>query len=322
MMDHRWLADLFSRLAALEHAGIAPRQAFSSLAQGVPRHEQAALESAARWCGRGVSVAKSVARAGLVGPLDARVLDAAEVSGRLETAYRDLAARHTAADSRRRRLRGKLLLPGFILVLAALVKPFPAFFVGELSLGGYLRASLGLLVVIFGGLWLLMVLIRRLRETNLGLFIGQWLLSWPLLGQLLIRRQRTLYLEALAMLFDSGVPLVDALGTAALTVPPGRLQEAFRQLHAQVEAGATLEQAFGACSYIRLHSRLLVRSAEVSGTLGDGLGRIARTEREELESFENELATWLPRVAYLLVAAWMATGILGGGALTTMPADL
>ena len=322
MMDHRWLANLFSRLAALEHAGIAPQQAFSSLAQGETARAKTALETAARWCGRGVSVAKSAARAGLVNQLDARVLEAAEISGRLETAYRDLAARHAAADSRRRRLRGKLLLPGFILMLAAFVKPFPAFFVGELSLGGYLRASLGLLISIFGGVWLLVVLIRRLRETNLGQSIGQWLLSWPLLGQLLIRRQRTLYLEALAMLFESGVPLVDALGTAALSVPPGRLQEAFRQLHAQVEGGATLEQAFAVCPCITQYSRLLVRSAEVSGTLGDALGRIARAEREELESFENELATWLPRIAYLLVAGWMAAGILAGGALTAMPAGL
>ncbi len=322
IMDHRWLADLFSRLAALEHAGIAPEQAFSSLALNAATRDKAALESASRWCARGVSVVKSVTRAGLIDPLDARVLEAAELSGRLETAYRELAARHTAADMRHRRLRGKLLLPGFILLLAAFVKPFPAWFIGELSFTGYVRASLGLLIAIFGGLWLLAVLIRQLRETGLGRAIGQWLLSWPLLGQLLIRRQRALYLEALARLYESGVPMVDALSTAGLTAPPGRLQQAFRQQQANVRAGATLEQAFAACPYMTKHARLLVRSAEFSGTLGDALKRIAMTERDELDSLENELATWLPRVAYLLVGGWMAAGLLAGGPLTTMPAGL
>lgn len=322
MIQHRWLADLYIRLAALEHAGVAPQQAFMNLAQDEPAREKAALERAARWCGRGVSLAKSVSQAGLVDALDTRVLEVAGISGRLETAYRELAARHAAADLRRRRRRGKLLLPGFILVLAAFVKPFPAFFVGELSLAGYVRASLGLLTAISGGLWLLGVLIGRLRETEVGRSLGQWLLSWPLLGQLLIRHQRTRYLEALAMLFSAGVPLVNALETAAFTVSPGRLQDAFRQLHAQIEAGATLEQGFVACPYFTKHSRLLVRSAEQSGTLSDALARIARTEREDLESFENTISSWIPRIAYLLVAGWMATGILSGGALTTMPADL
>ncbi|MBK5970590.1 MULTISPECIES: type II secretion system F family protein [Thiorhodovibrio] len=318
MKDHRWQADLFARLAVLEQAGIAPQQAFLSLAQGAPEPEKTALERASRWCGSGIDVARSLSRAGLVDEIDARVLEAAVESGRLQAAYRELAARHQAADLRVRRIRGKLLLPGFVLFLAAFIKPFPALFSGKLDVLGYLGASLGLLLGIFGAIGLVVVLIRRRR----GRPIGRALLGLPVIGTLLIRRQRTRYLEALAMLFAAGVPLLSALETAAKAAQPGPLQQAYRQLHAQVNAGATLEQAFAGCPYITQYSRLLVRSAEQSGTLSDTLGRVALSERESLESLEDELASWLPRIAYILVAIWMAAGILAGGALTTMPDDL
>jgi type II secretory pathway component PulF len=318
MRDHRWQADFFARLAALEQAGIPPARAFASLAADAPAREQAALERASRWCERGVDVALSLSRAGLVDDLDTRVLAAAVESGRLQAAYRDLAERHQAADLRVRRIRSKLLLPGFILVLAAFIKPFPAFFAGELDSLGYLRAVFTPLFGIVALLGLLAVLIRRARSRPMG----RVLLGLPVIGTLVTRRQRTRYLEALAMLFDSGVPLLSALATSASAVAPGPMQAAYRALQAQVEAGATLEQAFTACPYISLHTRLLVRSAEQSGTLSDTLNRVARTERESLESFENELATWLPRVAYILVAIWMAVGILAGGPLTTLPGDL
>ncbi|MBK1649609.1 type II secretion system F family protein [Rhabdochromatium marinum] len=321
MTDHRWLADLFARLAALEQAGIAPQQAFTTVAQGAPAPVKAALERAARWCGGGVAVAKSATRAGLIDALDARVLEAATESGRLESAYQALAKRHAAADRWGRQVRSKLLLPGFILVVALFVQPLPALFTGDLDLLGYLRASLGVLALMAGGFWSLLVLIRRLRGTALGIAVGSWLLRLPGLDRVLIRRQRTLYLEALAMLFAAGVPLLSALEQAARTLPPGPVRTAYRHLHQQVEAGATLEQAFAVCGYISKYSTLLVRAAEVSGTLEETFERLARGERESLETLEDELASWLPRLVYLVLAGWMAFSIVAGGPLTSMPGE-
>lgn len=320
-MDHRWLADLFSHLAALDQAGLAPQQAFASLARDAPPKRKPRLEMASRLCGRGLSVGKSALRAAVVDGLDGRVLEASGLAGRLQDGYRRLAQRHAAADLRARRIKSTLLLPAFILTLAAFVKPLPALITGALDPLGYLRASAGLLIAVLGGGWLAVQLVGRFAGTAAGQSVAGSLLGVPVLGQLLIRRQRARYLEALAMLVQSGVPVVDALDEAAKILPGGALRDAFGRVQRQVHDGATLERAFAASPYLTQRVRLLTRVAESAGTLDDTLSRIAEAERDDLESLENALATWLPRLAYLLFAGWIASGILAGGALTTLPAD-
>ena len=64
-------------------------------------------------------------------------------------------------------------------------------------------------------------------------------------------------------------------------------------------------------------------SNQASGTLPATLLSYAQRESQEVASFEEQLATWLPRLLYVAVALWMAYGIVtGGGFSPQLPADL
>jgi type II secretory pathway component PulF len=57
----------------------------------------------------------------------------------------------------------------------------------------------------------------------------------------------------------------------------------------------------------------ILSTAEQSGKLAGSLLHIAKLESETI-SLENEmLAEWLPRLAYVMVALWMAYSILSHG---------
>ncbi|MBK1723969.1 type II secretion system F family protein [Thiocystis violacea] len=321
-MNHRGKADLYNQLAALEHAGVTPERAFRTLAQEAPPRDRKALEVAAALAGQGRSLCVIGARTGLLDRVDREILSAAAVGGRVEQAYRRLAEHHGKADLRQRRVRGRLLLPALVFIVAAFVRPFPAFFVGELALLGYLRASLGLILLVALAVVVAPRLWRLIRSSGLGRSLHWLVLQVPLLRRLETLRSRAIYLDALALLMASGVPALKALRVSADMVPNRQARAALNHVRAAVEAGKPLALAFEACPWMDARSTRLLAAGEVSGALDDMLARIAELTRADLEALEELLATWLPRIAYLLVAAWILSGISPTAFAPKLPVDL
>ncbi|MCF7991809.1 MAG: type II secretion system F family protein [Thiohalocapsa sp.] len=316
------MAELFQQLATLERAGLPPEQAFRTMSTDAPPRRKSALQAAARLAARGRGIGEIGARAGLFDPLDRAVVDAAASGGKVEQAYRQLAERHGGADRRRRRLKSKLLLPVLVFVLAAFVRPFPAYFAGEIDTLGYLLAALGPVASVLGALLVLIKAWSLIKTTDTGEAIESMLLRLPVLGKILLRRNRVVYLDALSMLIEAGVPALQALRTAA-AVPPNRsARHAFERLHAAVERGEMLHRAFAECPLMDQRSWRLLQAGEVSGSLDATLVRISALERTELSELEDTVATWLPRIAYVLAAGWIAGGMTAGGFMTQLPAGL
>lgn len=316
------MTELFQQLATLERAGMPADEAFRALSADAPPRRKGVLEAAARLAARGVGPGEIGARTGLFDPLDAAVVEAAASGGKVEQAYRQLADRHGGADRRQRRLKSKLMLPLLVFVLAAFVRPFPDYFSGQIGAAGYLGAALGPLVLVLGGLLAAIKLWRLIRPSRAGDAIESSLLRLPVLGKLLLRRNRATYLDALSMLTEAGVPVLQALRSAA-AVPPNRAaRRAFEQLHAAVGGGATLHRAFADCPLIDERYRRLLQAGEVSGALDNTLARISALERAELSELEDALATWLPRIAYVLAAGWIASGMTAGAFMTRLPDGL
>jgi type II secretory pathway component PulF len=318
-------AALFSQLAALEQVGVPVDRAFAML-QLLPA-SQARVAVAGAYIAKGRDLASAGECSGLFTALEMSLLQAAQSAGSPAYLYQRLAKHYAQQAQHAKSLRSRLLLPAATLLLALLallVQPLPRLVAGELSLLGYawgVLQPLGLLAALYywaRGRW------QRPPSLSAGRATDGWWLRVPLLGEAYARRNVRDYWETLGMLLEAGLPMFSAMPKALATLTNAQLRQDFFALQQRVLAGESLALALRPMSFPGqpLLSGLIV-SGEASGTLAAALLSFAQRESAALASFQEQLAAWLPRLAYLLVALWMAYGLLsGGGIISEMPAEL
>ena len=317
-------AQMHAQLAALERAGVPPAQAVGML--DLPGAWKPATARAARALARGQSLADAGAAAGLFTPLEAGVLRAAIHAGSPAIAHERLGAAAALRAKLAKQVRARLLLPLFVLALALFLQPLPALVSGSLSGGGYLLHSVGTLMLL-AACWALVGHLRQraaaVPDSPARLAIEAVALQVPVFGPLWRRNEVQRGVESLALLLESGVSMFTALPLAAGTVRLRAVRAQFDQLLPSMQGGATLASAVSALDGIDHHALSgMIATGEGSGQLPEMLSRWAGAEAQELEAQQAQLAAWLPRIAYVIVAAWMAQGLLGGAGVLTGRRDL
>jgi general secretion pathway protein F len=315
-------AQLFQHLAAMEKAGMPAEKSYALLDLGPAARERA--DTFRRLFARAVDPPTAGANSGLFTIFEARLLRAAFAAGSPLAVYERLARHHALRASQMAALRARLVLPAAILTLALLVQPLPRLFSGAMSMPGYAARTI-LPLLIIGAL------------AMLGMHIAAWftsgarpawrpalersLLALPLFGRLHLRRNARDFNESLAMLLEAGLGMLEALPLALATVDNHIVRADLASLLPSVKSGATLAQAV--CQLRLIDTTQLfafVLTGEESGTLPEMLMRHADAESAALAQAQQELFTWLPRVLYGLVAAWMAFQLLAPRAASDIAA--
>ena len=186
-------SQLFSQLATMEHAGIAPAQAFSMIGRNLPSDMRQALAQTADALAKGADLAKAGRNSGVLLPWEGRLVRAAALGGRLESLYQRLSEHYASRAQLFGRLKLRLVFPFLILTLACFVAPFPALFQSAIGLGGYLLRAIGPPLLLYGGLRLLALAYRQRLARETGAAWAKLLLAMPVLGGLLARQQRRGY---------------------------------------------------------------------------------------------------------------------------------
>lgn len=317
-------AQMHAQLAALERAGVPPAQAVGLL--DLPGEWKAAATRTSRALARGQSLADAGAAAGLFTPLETSVLRAAIHAGSPAIAHERLGAAAALRAKLAKQVRARLLLPLFVLALALFLQPLPALIAGYLSGGAYLLRSAGTLVLLAA----CVALIGHLRQLAAAapdspgrLAIEAVALKLPVLGPLLRRTEIQRGIENLALLLESGLSVFEALPLAAGSARFQAIRAQFHDLLPLVQGGAPLATAVRALDGID-HRALagMIATGEGSGQLPEMLTRWARAEAQEIQAQQAQLAAWLPRIAYFIIAAWMAQGLLGGASALIGRRDL
>jgi general secretion pathway protein F len=308
-------AQLFSQLAALERAGMPLLQALATLQ--LPTQLAPAMVHWQRQLERGRELASAGQLCGLLTPLDASLIRAAQASGCLATLLQSLAERYEHQARQQAALRSRLLMPLVVLLLALFIQPLPALVGGQLTPGGYLWRCLqplfGLALLYGVGRWLW----RRNERASegQGALLGALLARLPLLGDFYQRRNLRDFFATLGLLLDAGLPMLDALPRACATLRSRPLRRALEGLGPRIQAGQSLAQALAPLAFPgKAVVQGLISTGEASGSLPASLQRYARGETERLDSRLEQLALWLPRLFYAAVLLWMAQGMLGSGA--------
>lgn len=315
---------LFAQLAAMERAGLPADKALATLQ--LQPDTQKRVVAMSRLLAQGLDLARSGQKSGVFTPLDATLLQAAQSAGSPARVYERLAERCAHKAAQAKALQSRLLLPAAVLVLALLIQPLPSLVAGHLSLFGYLWGVLKPLLILSALLLIVRQGLQRLeRPAALRASAADaWLLRIPLLGQAHARRNTRDFFESLGLMLEAGLPMFEALPKAAATLSNSQLRHGFIGLQQRVQAGAPLAQAILALEFPgKPQLASLIRTGEASGTLPATLLAYASRESLALAEFQEQLATWLPRLVYVAVALWMAYGLLtGGGIVPHLPAEL
>lgn len=177
------------------------------------------------------------------------MIAAAELSGEMETAMNRIADQLESSAEFKRQLITSLIYPGFVLVAAVGVITFltlsviPKFqaLLGEgkalpwvtqtiMDISGWMQANW---MYLFGGIAAFILSLVLLRKTNQGKFVvDTCMLHVPVIAPVVQCSIVVNYARNLAMLFASGVPLVEALGTIRKTLGN---EAAVRVLNAMIE---------------------------------------------------------------------------------------
>ncbi len=309
LLPSRVRAELFAQLATMEKAGLPADRTWSLLkVSQVPTARLQAVQQAVTRGGNPASIAQN---AGLFTALEGNLVRAALAAGSPAQVYQRLAGACAQKAHNEGAIRSRMLLPAATLVLALVIQPVPQLVVGSLSAGAYLAQVLKPLAV----LALLGALAVRVVASP---HANAWLLSLPMLGPAIARRNARDFFESLALLLEAGVPMFEALPVAVATIDHARMRKAYGGIKGRMQRGALLSQALAdqVTDPVLLgnpHVITFVHTGESSGTLPEMLLRHTAAETESLNQFWHQVAQWLPRIAYAAVAAWMAYGLLTGG---------
>ena len=319
LLSTRIRAEVFAHLAAMEQAGLPADKAWGLLK--LPAPWQPRVQTVKKAVRRGSNPAIAALSVGLFSPLEAKLVGAALSAGSPAQVYRRLAQRCVQRARNESQLRSRLALPGAVWLAACVITPIPPWVAGTLTTAGYLwqvTKPLASLLLIAGAAMLLLAKTRS----------DAWLLQVPKLGSALAKGQARDFFESLGLLLEAGVPMFEALPIAVSTLGNGNMRQAYAAVLPRLQRGATLTQALAdavtAPHYLG-NSRVLemVNTGEASGTLPDMLARHCQAESQELDLFWNDVAQWLPRMAYAAVALWIALGLLtGAGVAPRLPAGI
>jgi type II secretory pathway component PulF len=308
-LSSRMRADLFAQLAAMEKAGLPSDRAWSLLK--VLQVPPARLQAVSQALARGGNPANVAQNAGLFTALEGNLVRAALAAGSPAQVYQRLAETYAHKAQNAGKIRSRMVLPLATLVLALFIQPVPQWVAGSLSTGAYLAQVLKPLVVLAV---LGLVAVRTVASPH----ASRWLLRLPVLGPAMARRNARDFFESLALLLEAGVPMFEALPIAVATIDHAPMRKAYSGIKPRMQRGAPLSQALADQITDPLflgNPQVIpfVHTGESSGTLPEMLLRHTAAETEGLNLFWQQVAQWLPRIAYAAVAAWMAHGLLTGG---------
>ncbi len=317
------LALLTRQLATLLRAGMPLDEALRALgAQTTARRLQAVLADVCARITEGASLDEAMSVYPGVFPEFYRSMVAAgEAGGRLEEALERLADYTETRRALRQSLSTALIYPAILTLVSMLVVAVLLIYVvpevvrvfqqtGQ-SLPWLTTALIASSQALRDFGWLfclgaaLVLLLGRflLRRTVIRARVDRLLLEMPFIGRITRMLHGARLTRSLAILTQSGVPLLEALeisGRMVINIP---LRAAVEDAAVRVREGGRLHQALDDCGWFSPLLVQMLASGEESGELDDMLARAASYEENELQTVLTTAAALFEPLIILVMGA-------------------
>lgn len=298
------LALLMRQLATLVAAGLPLDESLGVVAQqSEEKRVKQVLHAVLARVIEGYSLAQALREhPRIFGSLYCALVEAGEASGQLDRVLLRLAEHVEQRQQMKGKLTQALVYPlvltlvaiGVISTLLALVVPkvaeqfihmkqtlpWTTRFLMALSDGVRTTGPWLVLALLCG----LLVLIRLLRQPAYRLAWDRALLRLPLCGRLVREVNTARYARTLSILYNSGVPLLDAMHIGAQVLSNGQIALLLRDAQERVREGASLQQALEHTALFSPMMRHMIASGERSGELGEMLLRAADNQESSLNA--------------------------------------
>lgn len=258
------------------------------------------------------------------------MVDAGEIGGALDTILIRLAAYREKADALVRKVKGALIYPAVIFIVAIgvttamltfIVPVFAKLFSGlgaelpgptkfVLGLSYFLRSNFitGLIFLV-----LLAIGFRFYSRTDKGrLLIDKILLKLPLIGELLRKSAISRFTRTLGTLISSGVSILEALDITAKTAGNKVIQNAIKKSVISIAEGETITQPLKETGVFPPMVTQMISVGEKTGGLDDMLNKIADFYEEEVDAAVSAITSIIEPVVIIFM------GVIVGGILISM----
>jgi len=254
-----------------------------------------------------------------------------EQSGSLETIYDRIATYKEKAEALKAKIKKAMTYPIAVLVIAAIVTSIllifvvpvfeeifagfgaelPAFTLFVVGISDFMVAywHLGL-----GAVFLAIFLFKRAHRNSQKLRdqVDRQILKLPVIGDLLEKAAVARYARTLSTTFAAGVPLIDALESAAGAAGNAVFRDAILEVRAEVTSGMQMNLAMRNCSIFPDMVIQMVAIGEESGAVDDMLSKVANVYEAEVDNAVDNLTALLePMIMAVL-------GVVIGGLIIAM----
>jgi general secretion pathway protein F len=317
------LALLTRQLATLIGAGLPIDEALGALSEQAENERQRRMTVALRArVMEGASLAQAMAEFPESFPEIFRAtVGAGEQSGRLSIVLEKLADYAEARDALKQKIIAALAYPVLLAIVAlAVVMGLLTWVVPQIvgvfqnlhqTLPLATRALMWLSAFMREWGWLVLIVFIvaivgariSLRSDAVRFRWHALMLRLPLVGRLTRAANTARATRTLALLAESAVPLLDALGIAAQVVPNLPMRAAMRRAAFKVREGSAFSRALGESGLFPPVALRLIASGERSGELQRMLGEAAAQQQRELDRWLAALTAVLGPAVILLVGA-------------------
>ena len=249
------------------------------------------------------------------------LVKAGEDSGELDRTLTRMYELLRKQDDIRGKVIGALIYPAFVILLACLVVTvmlvfvFPAFqemfdnLGRELPLMTQICMSLGLFirkfwfVPIVAIIFLVMAVKHILTNDVTKRPVDRALLRIPLLSDLLKYANYSNFLAVLQVSYEAGIPIVDCLYLANMTLDNLVLKDAIFQATSKVQQGTHLSVALRASNQIPSMMTFMIATGEQSGRLGELLQHCTTFIDQRLDSIIDKFTKLVEPAMLIFIGA-------------------
>ncbi len=252
-------------------------------------------------------------------PVFVGLTKAGEDSGEMETTMQRIIELLRKQEATRSKVQGALMYPGFVIIIAIVVIivmltfVFPKFaevFVEqgkELPLVTSLCIKAGDFIVEY---WYAVILL--FIALGFGIYfmfkypvtrniIDKYALKLPLIGNLIKYGDFANYLAVLQVAYDAGVPIVNSLTLAGITLTNVLIQAAMNTAKFKVQQGLHLSAALRSTGVLPKMLLFMIQTGEQSGKLGTMLAQAVVFIDKELEKFIETLTKFIEPIMLIVL---------------------
>ncbi|MEW6989283.1 type II secretion system F family protein [Colwelliaceae bacterium 6441] len=259
------------------------------------------------------------------------LVQSGEQSGALETIYERIATYKEKAEALKSKIKKAMTYPIAVLVVAAIVTSILLIFVVPVfkeifdSFGAELPSFTLLVLAIsefmqaywylgLGAIFLTIFLFKKahLKSQKFRDSVDRKILKLPVIGELLEKAAVARYARTLSTTFAAGVPLPDALESAAGASGNAVFRDAILEIRSEVTSGMQMNLAMRNCNIFPDMVIQMVAIGEESGAVDDMLAKVATVYEQQVDDAVDNLTALLePMIMAVL-------GVVIGGLIIAM----